>query len=242
MPRPASWIACSATAAMPARSMSFIVKTCTRDSRTRSFSLASRFRTPISTVCSGLTFGEKPPMHGQLRGLGPEQRRQRHPVHVAAGAAGRRVHVAVRVHPDEADRLVRPPRHLGTRRDGPRGEAVIAPEHERQRPGLEAGERRLVQRGADPRDVADVLLALVAGLLRLGNRHLEVALVRHRVAELLNPLVEPGDSQRGRPHVDASPSSAEVERHADDVDGNHAPLSAASRTPTCPRPTAPRSS
>src|SRR5215203_4360064 len=71
VPRPASWIACSATAAIPARSMSFIVKTCTRDSRTRSFSLASRFRTPMSTVCSGLTFGEKPPMHDSSVGSGP---------------------------------------------------------------------------------------------------------------------------------------------------------------------------
>ena len=41
----------------------------------------------------------------QLRRLGAEQRRERHPVDVAARRRGRRVHVAVRVHPDQAERL-----------------------------------------------------------------------------------------------------------------------------------------
>ena len=57
--------------AMPARSMSFIVKTRTPESRTISFSRSSRLRMPISTVCSGSTFGEKPPIRDSSDGSGP---------------------------------------------------------------------------------------------------------------------------------------------------------------------------
>ena len=34
-------------------------------------------------------------------------------------------------------------------------------------------------------------------------------------------LAEAGDAERRRPHVDAAAAAAEVERHADDVDGFH---------------------
>ena len=51
--------------------MSFIVKTWTRDSRTSSFSRSSRLRMPMSTVCSGSTFGLKPPMRESSAGSGP---------------------------------------------------------------------------------------------------------------------------------------------------------------------------
>ena len=62
------------------------------------------------------------------------------------------------------------------------------------------------------------LLPLVAGVPGLRNRHREVALVDNRVAERRIRSPQPGDAERGGPHVDAAPASAEVERHADDVD------------------------
>ena len=63
--------ASAATAATPSRSMSFIVKTCTPEFRTRSFSRSSRLRTPISAVCCGSTVGEKPPIDESSAGSGP---------------------------------------------------------------------------------------------------------------------------------------------------------------------------
>ena len=41
------------------------------------------------------------------RRLAAEQRRQRHAVHVSASRRRRRIHVAVRVHPDQAERAAR---------------------------------------------------------------------------------------------------------------------------------------
>ena len=110
---------------------------------------------------------------------------------------------------------------LGRGRHRSGGEAVVAAEHDRHRAFVERRQRRLIHLLADLRDVADVFLALVAQLLRFGNRRREVALVDDRVAERGEPLAEAGDAERGRPHVDAAPAAAEVERHADDVDGLH---------------------
>ena len=87
---------------------------------------------------------------------------------------------------------------------------------------------RLIQLLAHLRDVADVFLALVAQLLRLGNRRGEVAFVDDRVAERGDALAEAGDAKRRRAHVDAAPAAAEIERHADDVNrlGRHSHLRA----------------
>jgi len=71
VPAPAIPSACSTTAAIPDRSMSFIVKTRTPDSRIDSFSRSSRLRIPMSTVRSGVTFGEKPPIFASSAGSGP---------------------------------------------------------------------------------------------------------------------------------------------------------------------------
>ena len=44
------------------------------------------------------------------------------------------------------------------------------------------------------------------------------------------PLAEPGNPERGRPHVDAAAIAAEIERDADDVNGRrHRTLSIAER-------------
>ena len=63
-----------------------------------------------------------------------------------------------------------------------------------------------------------MLVALVAGFR---DRRGQVALVDDRVAERSDPLAETGNAERGRPHVDAAPAAAEVERHADHMNRFH---------------------
>ena len=55
----------------------------------------------------------------ELGRLRPEQRRERHAVHVAAGGRRRRVHVAVRVHPEQADLAAVRGREIRRRADRP---------------------------------------------------------------------------------------------------------------------------
>ena len=172
---------------------------------------------PMRTVCSGATFGEKPPMRDELGGLGTEERRERHAVDVAAARARRRVHVAVRVDPDEAERLALAPHEVGRRRHRTGREAVVAAEHEREAVLLEHAERRLVEPLADARDLADVFLFRIAERLDFGNRRHEIAFVDDRHAERRQPLGEAGDAKRRRSHVDAAAIAAEIERDPDEV-------------------------
>ena len=151
--------ACSTTAAMPERSMSFIVKTCTPESRTISFSRSSRLRMPMSTVCSGGTFGEKPPMRESSAGSGPSSDASGMPWTLPlSNVAG------VFMSPCASTQIR--PSGLPSRRTKsavaatePAAEAVIAAEHERDAAFLEHRQRRLVEPLADARDLADVLLA-----------------------------------------------------------------------------------
>ena len=98
---------------------------------------------------------------------------------------------------------------------------MIAAKHERHRALLQRHERRLIQLLTHFRDVADVFLSLVAPLLRFGNGRRQIAFVDRRVAESGDSLAEAGDAEGGRSHVDAAAVGAEIERHADDVDGTH---------------------
>ncbi len=170
----------SAIVAMPSRSMSFIVKTCTPDARILPFSFSSRLRMPTSTVCAGDTDGDDPIDASSCRLLA-EQGRQRHPVHVAGGGRLRRVHVAVRVHPDQAERIRRHAANVvGARGHRAGGQAVIAAEHQRQRACLVRLQRDVVQAAAHGGDLVDVLLRRIDGLCRLGNRRGQIALIADR--------------------------------------------------------------
>ena len=115
----------------------------------------------------------------------------------------------------------RPPGPLGRGRDRTGREAVVAAEHERKSAALERRERHLVDLLTDPRDVQDVFLPIVVLVLRLGNRRRQVAVVDDRVAQPREALAEAGDTKRRRPHVHAPSSAAEIERHANDVNGLH---------------------
>jgi hypothetical protein len=162
-------------------------------------------------------FGREVADAGQFRRLRPQQRGQRHPVHVAARRRRGGVHVAVGVHPEQAERLVLSPGEFGGRADRTRREAVIPAEHERDPPFLERAQRRFVQLLADARDLADVALVRVARGFHLRNRRGDVPPFHDGVAERLQFLVQAGDAQRGGPHVHPAPVPAEIERHPDDV-------------------------
>ena len=78
-----------------------------------------------------------------------------------------------------------------------------------------------IQPLADVGDVADVLLPFVGPFLRLRNRRRQIAFVDDREAERGEVLAEAGDAKRRRPHVHAAAVAAEIERHADHMDGDH---------------------
>ena len=143
----------------------------------------------------GLDLRREPADARELRRLRPEERGQRHAVHVAADRGRRRVHVAVRVHPYEAQRLVLPADEV--RRGGDRAgrEAVIAAENDRNPALLQGGERGLVESLADLRDLTDVLLRGIAERLHFGDGRHQIALVYDGKPEGRETLGQPGDPE-----------------------------------------------
>jgi hypothetical protein len=133
----------------------------------------------------------------------------------------RRVHVAVRVDPDEAERTPVPAREARRRRHRSGAEAVIAAEHDRGAAFEQHVARLIVECLADARDLAEIALPRIAGRRRLLGRRVDVAVVVDFVAERSQALADAGDPDRGRPHVDAAAAAAEVERNADDAEPAH---------------------
>jgi hypothetical protein len=100
-------------------------------------------------------------------------------------------------------------------------DAVVAPEHHGDGPLVLARERRRAERLAHGRDLEDVPLRGIARQPRLLDGRPDVTLVGDAEAEARDLLVDARDAKRGRPHVDAAPPGAEVERNAKDVHGRH---------------------
>ena len=179
---------------------------------------------PMRTVCSGATFGEKPPIRDSSAGSGPSSAASGMPCTLPLAEVRRRVHVAVRVDPDQAERLAA---RAGRNRRSPRPNRRPGSGRRRARAGCRrfssTRERRLVEPLADARDLADVFLGRVAERLDLRDRRDQIALVDDREAERGEPFAEPGNAERRGPHVDAAAVAAEVERDADDVSGSHEP-------------------
>ena len=107
------------------------------------------------------------------------------------------------------------------RRDRSRAEAVIAAERDRQRAFRERRRATVWYKLlADARDLLDVSLARIARAL--ASR--ESATARRPCRRPCRPscgelIAESGNAKRRRPHVGAAPVAAEVQRHADDVNG-----------------------
>ena len=79
----------------------------------------------------------------------------------------------------------------------------------------------LVDLLADPRDVQNVFLPIVVLVLGLRNRGRQVAVVDDRVTQSREALAKAGDTKRRRAHVHAPAPAAEIERHANQMDGLH---------------------
>ena len=140
-------------------------------------------------------------------------------MHVAARRRLGRVQVAVRVDPDDAARPVRR-RHADER---PERDRVVAAEHERRRAGARVRAatsfatwshssricgRKRARSSPDAVDSATGASTLPRSLGLDAERRREM-------------LRQPGVADRRRPHVDAAPAGAEVERGADQ---GHVPL------------------
>ena len=138
------------------------------------------------------------------------------------------------IHPNQSKRQTFTARHLSTRRHGACGETVVPTEHQRDRARDVARQRALVETRTHLGDVADVLLPLVAGPLRLRNRDGEVAFVTDRPSERREPFVQARDAHGRRAHVDAAATGPEIQRHADDMDRFHGRFFQETDTPSLP--------
>ena len=129
-------------------------------------------------------------------------------MHIAAAGAGRRVHVAVRIHPDESDWPGVAPHELRGGGDRSGCQAVIPAQHQRESSLFKHTERRLVQFFADACDLANIFLAGIAERFRFRNWRDEIPCVNDRHPERGKPLAQPGNPKGRRPHVDAAAVTA----------------------------------
>ncbi len=163
---------------------------------------------------------------GERSRRGAEQRRQRHAVHVARKRRLRRVHVAVGVDPDQAERTPVAAREAGRRGHRAGAQAVVAAEHDRDAAVAQDLVRSIVECLAHARDLAEVALPRIARRRRFLGRRVDVAVVVDLVPERGQALADAGDPHRRRSHVDAAAAAAEVERDADDAEPAHVVTSA----------------
>ena len=177
---------------------------------------------PMSTVCSAATFGEKPPMPRQFRGLAARAApraacRARCRCSSTAG-----VFMSPCASTQSRPSGVRAARARAPRRPPPMpaAEAVIAAEHERQRArrrGSRATPRTAPRTRARSRGCTSC-----AG--RRGSRVSGIGASRGRPcpttreAEAREPLAEAGDAEAPTGPCRRRAGRAEIERHADDVD------------------------
>ena len=104
---------------------------------------------------------------------------------------------------------------------------MVAAQHERQRAALGGLRHEPRQPVAEVEDLGEIPRVLVSHVGRLDDRRDDVADVVDPHAELLRKLLmEARVADGGRPHVDAAPPRAEVERCADHVDLAHGVLNA----------------
>ncbi len=120
--------------------------------------------------------------------FGTEQRGQRHAVHVAARRARRRVHVAVRVDPQQPERLARVARVRGRCRHRSSAQAVVAAQHQRKRAFFDRRARGLIQAVADLGDLLDELLSGIAVLSRFRDGRRQVAAIDDEAAQFRDPF------------------------------------------------------
>ena len=145
---------------------------------------------------------------GQLLGTLADAARQRHSMDVAARAALGRIHIGMRVDPDQAQPFapaMKVPRSAGDRshRDG-----MIAAEYQRKCAGAQSAIHHLGHQGTGFRDLRQILGARMHFGLAFALDHGHVAQVFHFIAQRQEPAVEIRHPHRRWSHVDSAPSRA----------------------------------
>ena len=191
---------------------------------------------PTSTVCCGSTAGRRRRSARARPARGPSSAASGMPCTLPDSLGRRAVHVAVRVDPDQPERLAAlAPDIRGRRRHRAGAEAVIAAEHDRQRAFVERRQRRSEtasgRRARSPSHsaCADRRRPCVSGIGEAMS-----PLSTTRTPSAVELLAEAGNAKRRRPHVGAAAVAAEIERNADDVNGPHR-ISVSCRSSRCPR-------
>src|SRR5262249_16406688 len=103
-------------------------------------------------------------------------------------------------------------------RDRAHRDRVVAAEDDGNPALARDGVDLVAQRLARRQDLAQVLEATIPGALGFRDRHLQVAGVFDLMAQLADAIVDVGQAERGRAHVDAAATGSQIERHADEGD------------------------
>src|ERR1043166_2321638 len=154
----------------------------------------------------------------QLRRTHARDAGERHAVDIPARAGVGRVHVGMRIEPDEPDRFAARAKIMAGAAYGPDRDRMIAAAPQRHAP---AGERLFDaagQRIARRRDLRQILRAGFALRPAFLLLHRNVAPVRYFIAQLRDSPVEIRDAHRGWTHVYPTTVLSEIERRADDRD------------------------
>ena len=152
-----------------------------------------------------------------------EERRERHPVHVARARRGRGIQVTVRIHPNHAKPLAAGGEVRGRTGDRAGRKRMVSSENNGELPGLERRAHLGGDVGADGGDgteIARATLRPLGGILTKGND--DVANILDGMPELLEHLPEVGVSDGGWAHVHPAARGAEIHGDADDSNGSHA--------------------
>ncbi len=134
---------------------------------------------------------------------------------IAAGAGFRRIHVRVRIDPDQADLLATLAIILRNSSDRSGGNGVIAAENEWESAGGGNILHCLGELCATLRNLRKILGVLCAGGSAFLLRDRDVAQILHFIAERSNAGIQSGQSQSRWSHVDTAASRTEIERRAD---------------------------
>ena len=179
------------TVAMPCWSMSFIVNTCT-------FGVANPLLLEVVEIADadehrlfrrGLS-GERAPIFDNSAGSGPSSAASGMPCTLPLVVVARRVHVAVRVDPEQADLAALGRREVGRRADRSGRQRVVAAQHDRQRAVLVRLVDLLIELLAHARDLPDVFLLRIAFRLRLrdGRRRSPLSMTTQPMPASRSPM------------------------------------------------------
>ena len=94
---------------------------------------------------------------------------------------------------------------------------MVAAEHKRHHVLIERLADDFAEALARLRNLAEILRVLLAVVLLFRLPHGDVADILDLPAKLLQPLMQAGNAQRRRPHIDAAAARAQVHRHPDDA-------------------------